>query len=140
MRCVFRFLMALALFAFAACEGRGVDCAGPATEFTGEWEITSTVASDNRDGRMAQTFPMIIAQDATALTAETSDLDFSGTIGGNQIQMSGSFPEDGGTATVNATLTASVDGDSMQGTTTPPSPKFACVARDSQGGGGSCVT
>ena len=58
---------------------------------------------------------MTIAQDGTALTAEIPELTFSGTICGNQIQMSGSFDEDGGTVTVDATLLVSAGEDSMEG-------------------------
>jgi len=114
MRYVFGFLMALAVLAFAACGDNGGDCAEP-VDVAGEWEMTSTVVSDNCDGRMSQTFRMKITQDGNALTAETPELTFSGTICGNQIQMKGSSPEDDGTVTVNATLIVSAEGDSMQG-------------------------
>lgn len=110
------FVSALSV-AFVACGGEGADCAEP-VDVAGEWEMTSTVVSDNCDGRMSQTFRMTITQDGNALTAETPELTFSGTICGNQIQMSGSFPEDDGTVTVNATLDVSAEGDSMQGSDT----------------------
>lgn len=100
--------------ALVAC-GSEEGCAEPA-DVTGEWQMTSTVVSDSCDGRMSQTFPMTITQEGNALTAEAPELSFSGTICGSQIQMKGSFPEDGGTVTVNATLTVSADGNSMQGT------------------------
>ena len=114
MRYVFGFLMALAVLAFAACGDNGGDCAEP-VDVAGEWEMTSTVVSDNCDGRTFQAFRMKITQDGNALTAEAPELTFSGTICGNQIQMKGSFPEDDGTVTVNATLNVSAEGDSMQG-------------------------
>jgi hypothetical protein len=115
MRYVFGFLMALAVLAFAAC-GDG-DCAEP-VDVAGEWAMTSTVVSDSCNGGPSEMFTMTITQDGNALTAEIPELTFSGTICGNQIQMSGSFPEDAGTVTVDATLVVSEEGDSMQGSDT----------------------
>ena len=103
--------------AFVACGGEEVGCAEP-VDVAGEWEMTSTVVSDNCDGRVDQTYQMTITQEGNTLTAETPELTFSGMICGNQIQMNGSFPEDEGTVTVNATLNVSAEGDSMQGSDT----------------------
>jgi hypothetical protein len=115
MRYLFGFMCVLALsVVLVACGGEGEGCAEP-VDAAGDWEMTSTVVSDNCDGRTSQTFRMKITQDGNALTAETPELTFSGTICGNQIQMKGSFPEDDGTVTVNATLIVSAEGDSMQG-------------------------
>jgi hypothetical protein len=112
MRYIFGLLLGVAVFAFAACGDGG--CADP-VDVAGEWEVTSTVVSDDCDGRENQTFLMTITQDANALTAETPELTFNGTICGNQLQMTGSFREDGGTVTVNGTLVVSEDGSSMEG-------------------------
>ena len=119
MRYVFGFLCvcALGVMPLVGCGDNDSDCAEP-VDVAGEWETTSTVVSDNCDGRMSRTFRMKITQDGNALTAETPELTFSGTICGNQIQMSGSFPEDDGTVTVNATLDVSADGKSLQGSDT----------------------
>lgn len=108
-------MLALTVLGLAAC-GDG-DCAEP-VDVAGEWQMTSTVVSDNCDGRASQTFSMTITQDANALTVLTPEGTFGGPICGNQIEMSGSFPEDGGTVTVNATLNVSEDGNSMQGSDT----------------------
>ncbi len=117
MRYLIGFMCVLALgIAFVACGGEE-GCAEP-VDVEGNWQMTSTVVSDSCDGRENQTFLMTITQDANALTAETPELTFNGTICGNQIQMKGSFPEDGGTVTVNAALTVSAEGDSMQGSDT----------------------
>jgi hypothetical protein len=118
---VMRYLLSLILVlalsvAFVACGGEE-GCAEP-VDVEGDWQMTSTVVSDNCDGRENQAFLMTITQDANALTAETPELTFNGTICGNQIQMKGSFPEDGGTVTVNGTLVVSADGNSMEGTDT----------------------
>jgi hypothetical protein len=117
MRYLLSLILVLALsVAFVACGGEE-GCAEP-VDVEGDWQMTSTVVSDNCDGRENQAFLMTITQDANALTAETPELTFNGTICGNQIQMKGSFPEDGGTVTVNAALTVSADGESMSGSDT----------------------
>jgi len=113
MRYAFGFLIGFAALAAAACGGG--DCADP-VDVAGEWEVTSTVVSDNCNGRVSQTFSMTITQDANTLTAEIPEATYNGTICGNQLEMTGSFPEDGGTVTVNGTLVVSEDGSSMEGT------------------------
>jgi hypothetical protein len=117
MRYVLGFVCVLAVgVAFVACGGEE-GCAEP-VDVAGNWQMTSTVVSDNCDGRENQTFPMTITQDGDALTVETPELTFTGTICGNEIQMDGSFPDEGGTTTVKATLVVSTDGNSMQGSDT----------------------
>ncbi|UCD25257.1 MAG: right-handed parallel beta-helix repeat-containing protein [Gemmatimonadota bacterium] len=112
MRYVIGFLMALAVFALAAC-GDG-DCAEP-VDVAGEWQMVSTVVSDDCGGRENQTFRMTIAQDGNDVTGETQEFGtFRGSICGDRMELNGSFPEDGGTVTVKATLVVS-DG-SMEGT------------------------
>jgi len=61
---------------------------------------------------------MTITQDGNALTVEAPEWTFTGTICGDQVQMGGSFAEDGGTVTVKATLVVSAEGDAMQGSDT----------------------
>jgi hypothetical protein len=80
--------------------------------------MASAVVVDNCDGRENQTFDMTITQEGKTLTVEAPELTANGTICGNQIQLNGSFPEDEGTATVNATLEVSTDGNSMEGSDT----------------------
>ncbi len=116
MRNVFGFLLALAVLGFVACGGD--ECAEPVGDVAGIWRMNSTVVDDDCGERENQTFRMAIAQDGNRLTAVTPELEFNGTICGNQIRISGSFPEDDGTVTVNATLDASADGQSMQGSDT----------------------
>jgi hypothetical protein len=108
------FVLGLAAGVFAACGGDGGGDGEP-VDVAGYWETTSTVVSDNCDGRVSQTFVMTIMQEDNTVTVELPDATFSGTVSGNRIQMTGSFPEDDGTVTVNATLVVSADGSSMQG-------------------------
>ena len=116
MRYLLGFLMALGVWGFVACGGD--ECAEPVGDVTGVWRMNSTVVDDDCGERENQTFPMAITQDGNRLTAVTPELEFNGTMCGNQIRISGSFPEDDGTVTVNATLDVSADGQSMQGSDT----------------------
>ncbi|MDH3726720.1 MAG: right-handed parallel beta-helix repeat-containing protein [Myxococcales bacterium] len=114
MRYAFGFLMALTVLAFAACGDNDGNCVEP-VDVAGEWEMTTTDVIDSCGGRVPYTFPMTITQNGNALTAEFPGGPLTGTICGDQVRLSGSFPEDDGTATVSVALIVSADGDSMQG-------------------------
>jgi len=114
MRYVFGFLCVCALgVAFAACGD--ANSGGYPVDVAGNWEMTTTDVIDSCGGRVPYTFHATITQSGNALTAEITGGTLSGTIDGNRIQLSGSFPEDSGTVTVSVTLALSADGDSMQG-------------------------
>ena len=115
MRYVFRFLIVLAVLAFAACGDNGGDCTEP-VDVAGEWLMTATPIEDTCDGDLTPyMFGVIITQEGNALAGQTNGATFPGTICGNQIQMNGSFSEYGVTNTVNLQLTASADGSSVEG-------------------------
>jgi predicted outer membrane repeat protein len=116
MRYLLGFLMTLGVLGFVACGGD--ECAEPIGDVAGVWRMNSTVVIDDCGERENQTFRMAITRNGNGLTAVTPELEFNGTICGNQIRMSGSFPEDEGTVTVNATLDVSADGQSMEGSDT----------------------
>jgi len=119
MRYLFGFLMALAALAFAACGDNNGNCAEP-VEVAGEWLITATPIEDTCDGEPGSpyTFPVTITQEGDRVTGQTPEGTMTGTICGHRIQMSGSSPEAGGTATVELELTVSADGDSVEGSDT----------------------
>lgn len=117
MRYVFRFLMALAVFAFAACGGD--ECADPVADVTGEWKIDATPITDTCGGSFAPyTFFITATQEGNALTSETPEGTMTGTICGDQIRMSLRSTEGGRTATVNMELAVSLDGNSAEGSDT----------------------
>lgn len=80
----------------------------------GNWEI-STAEVMGTCGAVPRILEATITQDGNALTAEIPGATLSGTINGNQMQLNGIFPEDGGTVTLSVKVTVSADGDSMQG-------------------------
>jgi len=117
MRYLFGFLMALAVFAFAACGGD--ECADPVADVTGEWKIDATPITDTCGGSLAPyTFFITATQEGNALTSETPEGTMTGTICGDQIRMSLRSTESGGTATVDMELTVSLDGNSAEGSDT----------------------
>jgi hypothetical protein len=110
--------MALAVLAFAACGGNDGNCGEPLNA-VGEWEMTATPIEDTCGGDLTPyTFRVTIMQEGNALTGQTPDGTMTGTICGDQVQMSGSSPEAGGTATVNLELTVLADGNSVEGSDT----------------------
>jgi len=121
MRYFIGFMCVVALgVAFVACGGEGVGCAEPAADVAGEWEMTATPIEDTCDDEPGgpYTFGVTIMQEGNALTGQTPEGTMTGTICGDQVQMSGSSPEAGGTATVNMKLTVSADGNSVAGSDT----------------------
>jgi len=116
MRYFFGFSVGLAVLAFAACGGDGGECAEPAADTTGEWQMTATPIEDTCGGSLTPyTFPVAIMQDGNALTGQTPEGAMTGTICGNQIRMSGSWTEGSVAQTVNLELTISADGNSVEG-------------------------
>jgi hypothetical protein len=119
MRYVFGFLIALAVLAFAACGDNDGNCGEP-LDAAGEWEMTATPIEDSCDDDLTPyTFRVTITQEGNALTAQTPEGTLTGTICGDQVQISGSYSvEGGGTSTVNLALTVSADGNSVEGSDT----------------------
>jgi len=120
MRYLFGFMCVLALsVVLVACGGEGPGCAEPAADAAGEWEMTATPIEDTCGGDLTPyTFGVTIMQEGNALSGQTPEGTMTGTICGDQVQMSGSSPEAGGTATVNLELTVSADGNSVEGSDT----------------------
>jgi hypothetical protein len=117
MRYFFGFSVGLAVLAFAACGGG--ECAEPAADTTGVWQMTATPIEDTCGGSLAPyTFSVTIMQDENALTGQTPEGPVTGTICGDQIRMSGSSTEAGVAQTVNLELTISAGGNSVEGSDT----------------------
>jgi hypothetical protein len=116
------FLMGLVLFlATTICCGGGgdgdSDDGGTCANAAGTWEMTERVdATDCGDGTYTQHRTYTVTQSGCTITVVPSDhpnLSFSGSMSGNQISWSGSWPEDGGTTTAN--ISATINGDSISG-------------------------
>jgi subtilisin family serine protease len=94
---------------------------GPVTpaDVAGTWSITNTNNANTCGDPtgVPEAFNITVTQTGSSITVAT-DLPgvgpFSGTVTGNSVSWSGSYPEDGGTTTITS-LTATVSGDSMSG-------------------------
>ena len=97
MRYVFRFLVALAVLAFAACgDGGGDGECGEPLDVAGEWRMTATPIEDTCGGDLTPyMFGVTIMQEGNDLVGQAYGATFPGTICGDQIQMSGSFTDYG---------------------------------------------
>ncbi len=116
-----------ALVLFAACSG-GSDGgsnapapapqppqvpAPPSSTIAGQWQITETIT--NASGVCAgeigttETYTIHVAQNGSALTVSAPAGVFSGTMNGNNISWTGSYPEQGGTTTITS-MTVTVTG------------------------------
>jgi hypothetical protein len=99
------------------CGGDDGGLLSPSVDLTGQWTVTSDVDARNcGEGMYREVFDISIVQSGSALTVATPAGTFSGTIGGNQVNWTGSYAEDGGITTINLSLQASGDGNSIVGT------------------------
>ena len=87
---------------------------------TGTWTVNAHVnATDCGEGITIETDTYSITQTGTALQVQDSAGNtFSGNLNGQQLQWSGSYPEDGGITSLSITATISGDGNSLTGGST----------------------
>ena len=123
------FLSILFLLAVTACGGGGGGGGGsdpaPAStqppvstpDVAGTWEVTETNNDDCGDGNAPVTWAATVTQNGTSVTVSYGGVSRSGTMDGNTLSWSGSYPEEGGTTTVSS-LTITFSGDSASGTAT----------------------
>jgi hypothetical protein len=87
--------------------------------FAGTWSITTTNNANTCGDPtgVPESFNITVTQTGSSITVVT-DLPgvgpFSGTVSGNSVSWSGSYPESGGTTTITS-LTATVSGNSLSG-------------------------
>lgn len=90
----------------------------PIGDLSGNWQVTGTESSSTPecDGVSFSTLATIV-QSGNNISATGDDgSSLSGTITGNQVSFSGSYPEDGGTTIINSsTLTISTDCNQFSG-------------------------
>jgi len=126
-----RILVLVALFALglagilASGGGGGGDGNGedPIGNVEGTWTITETIT--NATGVCAESigstdsYQLEASQNGNELTVVTPGGTFTGTLSGDQIEWSGSYPEEGGTTTINSMdVTVAADCNSISGSTT----------------------
>ena len=111
--------VAVASVALLACGDDEPTGNGSGLNVAGTWTITETAdGTDCGDGISTFTYTIGVAQSGSNITVTADGLTFSGTLSGNQLVWSGSYPEDGGTTTANVTMTIASDGNSLSGSST----------------------
>ena len=91
-------------------------CNDPTVDVNGTWAITEN-EKPNTCGDGLESFNLHAVQSGKNVTV-TDDYsnEFSGTVCGNVLSYSGSYPDEGGTTTIS--LTATVSGNSVSGSAT----------------------
>ena len=120
MRYLVGFVCVLAVLSFAACGSGDGDCAEPAGDASGVWQMNATPIEDTCDGDLTPyALWVTILQEGNALTGQTPEGTLTGTICGDRVQMSDTYSvQGGGTSTVNLELTVLADGNSVEGSAT----------------------
>ncbi len=88
---------------------------GDTLDVSGTWTVTENVSGCGET--YTDSFTMTVTQDGTDLTVVTGDGTFSGSITGNTITWTGSYPEEGGTTTITS-LSVTLDASGEGGTGT----------------------
>lgn len=107
-----------------ACGGGGGDSAPPAPptfDLTGQWTISETVLSATsvcvgEIGTM-ESYTLQATQTGNSLTVVTPLGTFTGTVGGTQVQWTGSYSAQGGGVTTFTSMGTASTADSVSGTT-----------------------
>ncbi|MEL7025331.1 MAG: fibronectin type III domain-containing protein [Pseudomonadota bacterium] len=83
----------------------------------GEWQISETLADDCGSSGTTNTYVATVTQNGSQVVVTYGGVSRSGTMTGNELTWSGSYPEDGGTTTVSS-LILNFSGDSATGNAT----------------------
>jgi hypothetical protein len=101
-------------------DGGGGGLQTPAADISGVWNVTETTTTDNSCGDPAGhafSYQVTVTQNGNNLTVVTDAGTFNGTISGNTISWTGSYPEGSSTVTINSmTLTLNANGTQFTGT------------------------
>ncbi len=100
-----------------ACGGKGGEPGAPPATVEGNWTVTETGTSNTCGDAVDPPYAISIAQNGGAITVTTPAGSFNGTISGNVVTWSGSYPDNGGTTTITS-LRATVFGNTISGTST----------------------
>lgn len=125
MRNIFHLVSVLILgVTLSACGGSGgggdSDTEAPIADVSGTWDITETMGSNDCGELPGETdnYEVTVTMNGNDVTVVTPVGTFTGTLDGDQLEWTGSYPEDGGTTTITSMdLTVSSNGSSLSGTT-----------------------
>jgi len=113
-------VLGLTLGGCGGSSGGSDDPDDPIADVSGTWDITETMGSNSCDEvpGTINTYEVTVTMSGNSVTVVTPVGTFTGTIDGDQLEWTGSYPEDGGTTTIeNMDLTVSVNGSSLSGAT-----------------------
>lgn len=117
--CAFGLLMA------SGCGGGGSDegggggdaCAAPTVDATGTWTITEQSTNNNCGDDIRDPYTLEVTQAGSNISVYSPSLNqtFTGEVCGNTLSWTGSYPEDGGTTTIDL-MTAVITVDALSST------------------------
>lgn len=98
-------------------DGEGDKTAAPIGDLRGTWSVSEVVnATDCGEGIYNDYYNLeVISQNGSSITVSNSIDQFTGTLSGNSLTWSGSYPEDGGTTSSNVGLTVAPSCNSLSG-------------------------
>src|SRR5215470_1835943 len=111
------------VLAVAACGGGGGGgsvaggggAGGPPASVGGNWTVTEASTSNTCGDPVNPPYAITITQNGGSITVATPAGTFSGSLNGQVLNWSGSYPDNGGTTTINS-LSATVSGGTFNGT------------------------
>ena len=128
---LFCLLVGLTLSACGGGGGGGDSDEEPVADVSGTWDITE-IMGDNTCFELVgsrETYEVTVTMSGNDVTVQTPAGTFRGTIDGDELEWTGSYPEGGGTTTIEEMdLTVSSDGSRLSGTTRwrYSEPGFSC--------------
>ncbi|MEL7312862.1 MAG: fibronectin type III domain-containing protein [Pseudomonadota bacterium] len=115
--------LALILVTLSACGGGGGGASSddpqpiPIPAVAGEWQINESLTDDCGDRDANTSYIATVTQTGAQVVVTYGGVSRSGTMSGNELTWSGSYPEDGGTTTVSS-LILTFSGDTASGSAT----------------------
>lgn len=100
-------LSAAVVITSCSSDSGGAAPAAPIGDITGSWSVNEESDATNcGEGIQVKNYTLnVTSQSGSAITYTSNGNTFNGTLAGNKLTSSGSYPEDGGTLTGNTTLT-----------------------------------
>ncbi len=89
------------------CGGGGEDSIVVPASVGGTWSITETGTTNDCGDPVDPPYAITVTQNGSSVTVTTPAGTFSGTVSGSSLSWSGSYPDNGGTNTINS-LTATI--------------------------------
>jgi len=96
------------LLTLAACSSEDAP-APPIGDISGLWQVNEINESTTAQCNTSDSYTATVVQIDSAVSADTPDGEFTGTISGNTVNWSGSYAERGGTTTVTSTVITIAD-------------------------------